>query len=258
MFLKNFNPITNGTRHKVTTSSFNTNNNKLKIFKSGFKKNSGRNYLGRTIIWSKGGSSKSYTFILTKYYNFLNKIAICINLIKDANKSSFLALIKFSNGSYSYILSPHGINNGSFIRFLLKPEIISTTYKVGYVIPLQNLPLKSIFFNLNIKNENKYARSAGTYCVLFQHNSEQCLTKVILPSSKHIIISSISLVILGRASNVFRKREVIGKAGRNVLLGKKPSVRGVAMNPVDHPHGGRTKTNSPELTPWAKIAKKNK
>jgi large subunit ribosomal protein L2 len=258
LFLKVFNPITNGIRHKISLSSFNINNKKIKIFTSGFKKDSGKNNSGKTVVWSKKGSIKNNTIILTNYSNFLKKIALCINLTKDSSKSALLALIKFSNGSYSYILSPFGLSNGSFIRFLLKPELISTNYKIGYIIPLYNLPIKSIFFNLNIKNKNKYARSGGTYCTLIQHNLDSSTVKIKLPSTQQKIISNFNLVILGRASNIFRKKEVVGKAGKNVLLGKKPSVRGVAMNPVDHPHGGRTKTNSPELTPWGKIAKKNK
>jgi large subunit ribosomal protein L2 len=85
--------------------------------------------------------------------------------------------------------------------------------------------------------------------LLLSNDSEKNLSKIRLPSLKSIFVSSDCMVTLGRSSNVFSNKEIVGKAGRNVLIGKRPSVRGVAMNPVDHPHGGRTKTNSPELTP---------
>jgi large subunit ribosomal protein L2 len=190
----------------------------------------------------------------------LNKIAICISLTKEANRNSFLALIKYSNGAYSYILAPHGIINGYILQTLTNPLIFSSDYKIGSHIFLKNIPPRSIFFNLELKRNcgGIYARSAGVYCILLSKDSDKNIAKIRLPSSKHILISLDCMATLGRSSNLYSNKQIIGKAGRNVLSGQRPSVRGVAMNPVDHPHGGRTKTNSPELTPWGKIAKFNK
>lgn len=109
--------------------------------------------------------------------------------------------------------------------------------------------VNQFFFNIEINNRVIYTRSAGTYCTLLTNDFEKNISKIKLPSNKIILISIFSFVVLGRLSNIFKKKEVIGKAGRNYIRGNRPSVRGVAMNPVDHPHGGRTKTNSPELTP---------
>jgi large subunit ribosomal protein L2 len=96
---------------------------------------------------------------------------------------------------------------------------------------------------------SKYSRSAGTFCKIISMNFDKDLVKVQLPTGIIKIISMYCLVTLGRASNFYHKKEFFTKAGFYRNLGFRPSVRGVAMNPVDHPHGGRTKTNSPELTP---------
>lgn len=108
-----------------------------------------------------------------------------------------------------------------------------------------------IFFNLELKPGScgKYSRAAGTFCKLISINLDKNYAKVILPTSKIKIISIYCLVSLGRASNIFYKNQIFSKAGFFRNLGIRPSVRGVAMNPVDHPHGGRTKSNSPEVTP---------
>lgn len=95
-----------------------------------------------------------------------------------------------------------------------------------------------------------YASSSGTYCSFLQFYKEFNLIKVKLPSSKTYLISGGSLGTLGRNANLYKKYRVLGAAKNSLKLGKRPIVRGVAMNPVDHPHGGRTKTNSPELSIW--------
>jgi large subunit ribosomal protein L2 len=116
-----------------------------------------------------------------------------------------------------------------------------------------------IFFNLELQSNTggKYSRAAGTFCKLISINLDKNYAKVMLPTGKIKIVSIYCLVSLGRASNIFYKNQFFSKAGYNRNLGIRPSVRGVAMNPVDHPHGGRTKTNSPEVTPWGKVTKKN-
>ena len=116
-----------------------------------------------------------------------------------------------------------------------------------------------IFFNLELQPNtgSKYSRSAGTFCKLISINLDKNYAKIVLPTGKIKIISIYCLVSLGRSSNIFYKNQFFTKAGYNRNLGIRPSVRGVAMNPVDHPHGGRTKTNSPEVTPWGKVTKRN-
>lgn len=133
-------------------------------------------------------------------------------------------------------------------------------YSIGYAVFLFHVPVTTIFFNVKLAYARKgfYARAAGTFCTIFKLDKEKMVHHILLPTMSEVVVSSFSLVTLGKASNILHKREVVGKAGLNRLKGRRPSVRGVAMNPVDHPHGGRTKTNSPEVTPWGKIAKKSK
>jgi large subunit ribosomal protein L2 len=259
LYLKKFNPTTNGVRHKLQVSSYFLNFKSLKFLRSGFKKNSGRNLTGRITVNHKA----NYTSRLHTHVDMLRKtinLGVVIALKKDCSRGAFMALIKFSNGSYAYTLAPHGCINGMIYQTIVFPELFSTNYKVGYNVILKNLQSRSIFFNIEIKpgHGGKFSRSAGTYCVLINNDLVAGFSKIRLPSLKIITISSYCLVTLGRCSNVFKQNTVIGNAGYNVRKGYRPTVRGVAMNPVDHPHGGRTKTNSPEVTPWGKVAKRGK
>lgn len=147
-----------------------------------------------------------------------------------------------------------------FTSFFSKNFIFSSKYSIGNVVFLKNLEVGSIFYNVcNIKNSKSlYARSPGTYCILLSLNIADSYATIQLPSGDTIDVDFNFFATLGRNSNIWRFKEIVGKAGRNVNRGFKPSVRGVAMNPVDHPHGGRTKTNSPEKTPWGKVTKFNK
>jgi len=107
-----------------------------------------------------------------------------------------------------------------------------------------------IFFDLGKHNsKSTYIKSNGTFSQILKINYELCLILIKLPSNKKVYVSTNYLCTLGRNSNIFKKFLIIGKAGINQKLGKNVSVRGVAMNPVDHPHGGRTKTNKPEVSP---------
>jgi len=116
------------------------------------------------------------------------------------------------------------------------------------------------FFNLqiNLSKGGQYSRAAGTFSKIISINLIKNTARIVLPSGLVRIISIFCRGVLGRASNINHKIEFLVKAGYNRNKGIRPSVRGVAMNPVDHPHGGRTKTISPEVTPWGKIAKKRK
>lgn len=144
-----------------------------------------------------------------------------------------------------------------YTQFLTRHPIFSTTYSISNVVFLKNLKVGSIFHSVYNKFSKKsiYSRSAGTYCTLLSIDEIKNIFKVQLPSSCIITLDLNCCVVLGRNSNIWHSKEIVGKAGRNIIKGYKHSVRGVAMNPVDHPHGGRTKTNSPEKTPWGKVAK---
>jgi large subunit ribosomal protein L2 len=188
MYLKKYKPTTNGVRHRLSLSSFSINNLKMKSLTSGFKKNSGRNINGSIVVRHKiNKTSRNYVYVDFQRKNLLN-LSVCVNLVHDSNRSTLLALLKYSNGSYSYILAPHGVINGYFLQSIIRPEIFSSDYKVGYHVFLKNLLPRSMFFNLELSfgNGGKYARSAGTYCIILAHNFDENLTKIRLPSNKII------------------------------------------------------------------------
>lgn len=180
-----------------------------------------------------------------------------MNNLKNTTTNNIISLIKYSNGSYSYILNTYGFSLGMFTSFFNKNSFNFSKYSIGNVVFLKNLEVGSIFYNVCDLENNKslYARSPGTYCVLLSLGNFNNTVNLQLPSGDSVNVNFNFYATLGRNSNIWRFKEIVGKAGRNINRGFKSSVRGVAMNPVDHPHGGRTKTNSPEKTPWGKIAK---
>ena len=177
--------------------------------------------------------------------------------MKNTSTNNIISLVKFSNGSFSYILNTYGFSLGMFTSFLNKYSFNFNKYSIGNVVFLKNLEVGSIFYNVcDLENKKSlYARAPGTYCILLNTDYITHTVNIKLPSGKSVNLDLNFYATLGRNSNIWHFKEVVGKAGRNVNRGFRPSVRGVAMNPVDHPHGGRTKTNSPEKTPWGKIAK---
>lgn len=191
---------------------------------------------------------------------FTKQYAVCISIVFNNNRSTFTSLIKYASGIYSYILAPHGLFYGDLIKNSHFDGFTSKNYKIGYNVCLFFLPLNAVFFNLELKPSKgaQYSKSAGTYCTITKIESEKNLFTIKLPTGVLVTISGYCSVTLGRASNILHKKTIKGKAGFTRNLGFRPTVRGVAMNPVDHPHGGRTKTSSPEVTPWGKIAKKTK
>ena len=175
-------------------------------------------------------------------------------------RTCFLALLKYSNGTFSYVLAASKLKPGNLVFSTIIPPRFSLPYKPGCNVILRYLDYKSIFFNIEINEPfgGIYARSGGTYSKIISLNFDRDLVKIILPTGSIKILSMFNTVTIGRASNISNMHQFFVKAGYSRKLGYRPSVRGVAMNPVDNPHGGRTKTNSPELTPWGKIAKRNK
>jgi len=169
---------------------------------------------------------------------------------KLTNLGMILGLTKFSNGSLTSIKVPNGLNLGAFLKTSYYPLRLYKINLLGFRVFLKLLKLNMIFFDLGKPNlKSTYVKASGTFSQILQLNKELGLILIKLPSNKKIYVSTDYICTLGRNSNIFKKFLVIGKAGTNRNLGKNISVRGVAMNPVDHPHGGRTKTNKPEVSP---------
>jgi large subunit ribosomal protein L2 len=180
--------VTNGQRHRLSLTSFNLNQTKVNSLISGFKKNSGRNIKGYITVRHKVNKTRQRYVYVDFKRKILNQLSVCLNLVKDSNRNAFLALIKYSNGAYSYILAPHGIINGFFLQSITKPQIFSSDYKIGAHVFLKNIESRSIFFNLEImpNTGGKYARSGGAYCILLSNDVEKNISKIRLPSTKNV------------------------------------------------------------------------
>lgn len=259
MFLKKLSNASNGSRHTIKISSVLVEKEKRKFFNLGYAKSAGRNNLGRIVVRGRIGHKSNFLKIDFKR-RATTKLAIVINNVRNSNRNTLMSLIKYSSGGYSYILSAFGFINGFWTQSIWRPERFSYKYVAGCVVFLKHIPIRSIFFNLEIFEGvgATIARAAGTSCLLLDTNHNTNISLVRIPTGKHMRVSSYCAVVLGKNHHKLSYKVVIGKCGNNIKKGFKSKVRGVAMNPVDHPHGGRTKTNSPEKSLWGKIAKLNK
>lgn len=219
------------------------------------KNNSGRGLKGNILIRSKQCiNSFNYKIYDQKRIN-INLLGIVIALKLNISQN-LLSLVKYSNGIISCIKLAYGLNLGSFIKSINFPLRLFKVNVLGFRVYLKLAKLNMIFFDLGLFNKNPiYTKSAGTFSQILQINKEVGFILITLPSGKKKYVNLNYLCTLGRNNNIFKKFSVIGKAGVNRNLGKNITVRGVAMNPVDHPHGGRTKTNKPEVSPWGWVTK---
>ena len=220
---------------------------------------SGRNFSGKIVVRHKGCRQKGFYFNFYKNYNkFLNYVGVIMNVVYNKFYKKYFSLVKFCNGSYAYNKLIYGNYVGDFVFNNFMMLKIFEKFKLGSVVSLNVLNSYFIVSNvllLNFKKKYIVAAASGTYCKLLKKLDDFNLCVLVLPSGINKIVALTSFCILGRNSNIFSKYSVIGKAGVNRRLGVRPTVRGVAMNPVDHPHGGRTKTNCPEVSPWGWVTK---
>jgi len=241
-------------------TSYYTSKKKFSRLFVGKKSNSGRNVYGKIVNLRCGSGLKKNSAVIDFTRRWSKRIALCLNLTKDKTRTCFIALLKYSNGTFSYVLASTKMRSGKYYYTTIIPPRFSMAYSSGCNTILRYLSYKSIFFNIEIEAPfgGKYARAGGTYCKMISLNFNKNTAKIILPTGTIKVISMFNLVTVGQASNCQNFHQFFTKAGYFRKLGFRPVVRGVAMNPVDNPHGGRTKTNSPEVTPWGKIAKHGK
>jgi len=197
-------------------------------------------------------------------HTYCSKPGVVTQISLARRYKTFVGLVTYSNG----LISCLPLFSGASINYVIKtweyvhnPKLFFfSSLKTGYTVPLGYLTVTMCFFNVT-QSYNRplyFCRSGGTFCTLMRYNIEKGACVVRLPSVKLLTLNESNYVMLGRNSNTLPKGVWLGKAGFNIKKGFRPSVRGVAKNPVDHPHGGRTKTNSPERTPWGRVAKYNK
>ncbi len=225
-----------------------------------FKNFSGRNNSGHITVYTKSKRVKKLYRLIDFKRNLYNIPGIVYSTEYDPNRSSFISLIVYKNYVCRYILSVQYLNTGEMITSYHSNFLYELMYKKGDSNKLIYLPIGAIVHNIELwpNNGGIYIRSAGTYGKILKKLFNCNKVLIQLPSNSLIYVSLYSSATLGVVSNINYNKIVYGKAGRNRWLGKKPNVRGVAMNPVDHPHGGgegKRSDDSFKKSPWGKIRK---
>jgi large subunit ribosomal protein L2 len=257
MALKTFRPITPSLRQLVMVDRSELYKGKpVKMLTEGLSSSGGRNNTGRiTARRIGGGHKRTYRIVDFKRRKF-DMPAVVERLEYDPNRTGFIALVKYEDGTLSYILAPQRLKAGDTVISGEKVDV-----KPGNAMPLKNIPVGTIVHNVELKagKGGQLARSAGTYLQLV--GRDQGYAQLKLPSGELRMVRGECMATIGAVSNPDQSNIVIAKAGRNRWLGKRPSVRGVAMNPIDHPHGGgegRSSGGRHPVTPWGKPTKGKK
>lgn len=254
MALKKFKPITPGQRSLVLVDKTDLWNGKpVKSLTEGLTKNGGRNNKGRITARRRGGGHKRAYRVIDFKRTKHDVPAEVIRIEYDPNRTAFIALIKYEDGDQSYILAPQRLSAGDTVIAGNKVDV-----KPGNAMPLRNMPIGTIVHNVEMKigKGGQIARSAGGYAQLAGRDSGYAIMK--LSSGETRMIHADCMATVGAVSNPDNSNIKLGKAGRKRWIGKRPSVRGVAMNPIDHPHGGgegRTSGGRHPVTPWGKSTK---
>ena len=254
MALKTYNPTSPSRRALVQVDRSSLYKGKPeKALTEGLTKKGGRNNKGRITARRQGGGHKrSYRIIDFKRRKF-DVPATVLNLQYDPNRTAFIALIEYADGEKAYILAPQRLGTGDKVIAGLSADV-----KPGNAMPLRAMPIGTIIHNVEMKpgKGGQIARSAGSYAQLVGRDGGYA--QVRLKSGELRMIHQECMATVGAVSNPDHMNINLGKAGRKRWLGVRPSVRGVAMNPVDHPHGGgegRTSGGRHPVTPWGKPTK---
>ena len=217
------------------------------------KKNSGRNNTGRITSRHRGGGAKKIYRIIDFKRNKIGVVGTVAHIEYDPNRTANIALIQYEDGEKRYILHPVGLNVGDKIEAGEHVDI-----KVGNALKLRDIPVGTLIHNIEMKPEKggQLARSAGSYAQLM--GKEGNYAQLRLPSGEMRVVLLDCMATIGQVGNLDHELVNMGKAGKKRLTGRRPHVRGSAMNPVDHPHGGgeaRAPIGRPSpMTPWGKPA----
>ena len=256
MPLKKFRPNTPGTRGLTLVDKKGLWTGKpVKSLTAGLSKKGGRNNTGRITMRRKGGGHKAkYRIIDFKRNN--TESATVDRIEYDPNRSSYIALITYTDGTKSYILAPKDLKVGDQVISGEKKEI-----RIGNCMPMSDIPVGIDIHNIELKigSGAQLARSAGSSTQIVGKSDGYVAIK--LPSGEQRKVREECRATIGILSNIDKKNQKLGKAGRKRWLGVRPSVRGVAMNPIDHPHGGgegKTSGGRDPVTPWGKPTKGKK
>jgi large subunit ribosomal protein L2 len=257
MALKQYKPVTPAQRGLVLVDREGLHKGKpVKALTEGLTKSGGRNNKGRITARRRGGGHKRTYRIVDFKRTKWDVPATVERLEYDPNRTAFIALIKYEDGELSYILAPQRLAPGDTVIAGEKVDV-----KPGNVMPLANMPIGTIIHNVEMKagKGGQIARSAGAYAQLI--GRDRGYAQLRLSSGEVRVVRGECVATVGAVSNPDNQNIKLAKAGRSRWLGRRPSVRGVAMNPVDHPHGGgegRTSGGRHPVTPWGKPTKGKK
>lgn len=249
MGIKSYKPTSAGRRHQ-TCSTFEeiTCTTPEKSLLETLKKSGGRNSFGRITSRHIGGGHKQKYRIIDFRRDKIDIPAKVATIEYDPNRSARIALLNYVDGEKRYILAPLDLKVGDTVIASSSADI-----KPGNTLPLKSIPLGTIIHNIELKigKGGQLARSAGTFAQLMAKEGKYAQIK--LPSGEVRMVLVGCTATIGQVGNIDHENINIGKAGRSRWLGHRPKVRGVAMNPVDHPHGGgegRTSGGRHPVTPW--------
>lgn len=256
MSIRGFKPTSAG-RRSMTVSTFEeiTVSIPERSLTSRLKKNSGRNNLGRITVRHQGGGSKRLYRIIDFRRDKIGVPGKVMTVEYDPNRSARISLVQYADGEKRYILWPEALSVGSMVLTSDEAEI-----RLGNVMSLKLMPLGTFVHNVEFKlgRGGQLIRAAGSFGQVLAKEGDY--VQIRMPSGEVRKIFAECKATIGQVGNVSHSNITIGKAGRKRWLGIRPTIRGVAMNPVDHPHGGgegRVKGNHP-VTPWGVSTKGHK
>jgi large subunit ribosomal protein L2 len=254
MGIKTFKPTSKGVRFK-TANDFKevTADKPEKSLTATKTRKNGRNGYGRITVRHQGGGHRRRYRVIDFKRNKDGVKARVESIEYDPNRTANIALLGYTHGEKRYILAPNGLKVGDFVQSGTGADI-----KPGNTLMLKEMPVGTLIHNVEMRpgKGGQLVRSAGTFAQLLSKEGEYCHLR--LPSSEIRLIKSECRATIGQVGNIEHENISLGKAGRKRWLGVRPTVRGVAMNPVDHPHGGgegRTSGGRHPVTPWGKPTK---
>jgi large subunit ribosomal protein L2 len=257
MALKTFNPTSPGRRGLVLVDKSDLHKGKPeKSLVEGLTKSGGRSGNGRITVRFRGGGAKRLYRVIDFKRRKFDAIGVVERIEYDPNRTAFIALIKYPDGELAYILAPQRLKVGDEVVAGEKTDV-----KPGNAMPLRGMPIGTIIHNIELKplKGGQLARSAGAYAQLVGRDAGYA--QIRLTSGELRMVQDGCMATVGAVSNPDHMNESLGKAGRVRHQGRRPHVRGVAMNPVDHPHGGgegKTSGGRHPVTPWGKPTKGRK
>ena len=254
MALKSYKPTTPGQRGLVLIDRSELwKGRPVKALTQGLTKSGGRNNTGRITMWHKGGGAKRLYRIVDFKRRKFDVQGTVERIEYDPNRTAFIALINYEDGEQAYILAPQRLAVGDKVVSGSRHDV-----KPGNAMPFSGMPIGTIVHNVELKpgKGGQIARAAGTYAQFVGRDGGYAQLR--LSSGELRLVRQECMATIGAVSNPDHQNISLGKAGRSRWLGRRPVVRGVAMNPVDHPHGGgegRTSGGRHPVTPWGKPTK---